>query len=1777
MSQKFKSDIELQAGLRDSSGSLGASGQILSSTSGNVSWVTPTVNTVARDVQNEVKAGVAINKGQAVYVTGADGTNIIVGLASNTSEATSSKTLGLLNATVAINGKADVVQIGRLAGLNTLGATAGDPVWLGTGGNLIYGLINKPYAPAHLVFIGVVTRVNASNGEIFINVQNGFELKEIHDVDIITTVPINGDILGYNGTLWVNKTIAGWLGYTPANASGTTNYVSKFTGTTTLGNSLIYDDGSNVGIGTTSPSAKLDVNGTLNVGSLSSGSNAVISLANNASGGTRNIYYKSSDVTINITSTGGNDLMTITNGGNVGIGTTSPSNRLTVSSGAYSSSSTVVSILNTNSAQKAHVLYDTFLIQQDDAPTLRIYETAENASATISLDNGLTSFAVTGEIGLFVNGDPGAQGWTGLNGTQAVRIKTNGNVGIGTSSPSYKTTIASNPRNTDVLCVVSDQINADGAQSYVGISLQDQYANGGGNASAIRSYSNLYSQWGSTLTFSTTGTAGNGVLERMRITNSGNVGIGTTSPFSKMEIAGPATNWSNSPSITLTDNAGTVNSRRWLIGNVATDYGSLNFAVSTTNSTDPTNSKMTITKEGNVGIGTTSPAAKLHINNGADRNLWFRINGNGTGTELLSINDSQGTRQSLAFSASSFYFDIGNVGIGTTSPSAKTQIFTDRYNDSLTFNATAGFIVGGSIRQLSINTDDTSPYNISLQAKTNGNGAANIILNSLGGNVGIGTTDVDSRFKAELINVASLRVAYNGTSVNYYDANENIFRSGSGTERMRITSAGDVAVGTTAALLNTSGRGNITINGSSESILTLATGGTWKSYFFTTGGNTLLGAANEMTFGTNGGTERMRITSGGNVGIGTSSPGANLDVNGTIRTGQKTIYNITTPQPPANFGNGKIYLRLIPTSNTLIATIRVTISGEWNWAPIFGTIVADYSFYNVANTLNSPSRTVLTANGLAASNLRLGNLEYENGYLSIPIYCANSNGVSVTIESFVNSINIASVSFSSWISETLPDQNSVYIPTSLGIGTTSPLQKLDVDGLSYFRNDIYMQTNKGIFFSGNGGYGAGVYGQNSGNDLLINAGGNEKMRINSGGNVGIGTSSPGAKLDVAGALGGTIGVGGSTIRLVNTDTGNAGSITAGITGVTNEGMQFSTDGTVRMVINSGNVGIGTTSPSSKLHVSGGYITVSGTDTNQIFLEGIRTGTSTTLRIYDNASTVYYDSYATMAFRANQNGGSGGNIVFTGGNVGIGTSSPSSKLHLSGQTTNITITDTTYNRTSNIGYIDNANLYFANDGASNTYIGRYNNVFLAYGGGNVGIGTTNPLSKLNSTNSYYSGTPTKGNSAAFFDNQGVGIYIGGNEYSYGYIQAEQSDNTTIKNLALQPNGGNVGIGTTSPSYKLDVNGTGKFVDQLKVFNSAYPATYATSLRTDSGAVGVLQLGNNNDNYILAGNTGANGYLIFRVNCSSESITSGIEAMRITSSGNVGIGTTTPQGKLNAIGDIIAGSFTYTTGVNIQNRTAKSVLYISTDGVNNAVGSTITYAWADGGQGPLKFNNASGEVMRLNDLGKLGVGTTNPTSKLHSEASISGPVSFDFRCAVFGYNTSTDTVYNNPIGIAGKVLTSGGIAVYGNATTGSGWGGYFDGKGYFSGNVGIGTTSPSYPLYVSAQVSNVSIYADYDIVAFSDQSVKENIRPIDNVIERVIESRGVLYDRIDSGEKDNIGFIAQELEVAFPELVVTNQDGTKAVKYQNAVAVLFEAVKEQQKQIDEIKRILNGITN
>lgn len=185
----------------------GNAGDILAKIDGtdyNTEWIP----NYTSQVKHIVKAGEALTKGQAVYVSSSNGTNMIVSKASNASEATSSKTLGVIAQNLALNDQGFVITEGLLDGLDTSTATAGDPVWLGTNGNLIYGLTNKPSAPAHLVYIGVVTRVQQNNGEIFIKVQNGFELQELHNVSISS--PSNGQVLSYNSTtgLWNNASVA---------------------------------------------------------------------------------------------------------------------------------------------------------------------------------------------------------------------------------------------------------------------------------------------------------------------------------------------------------------------------------------------------------------------------------------------------------------------------------------------------------------------------------------------------------------------------------------------------------------------------------------------------------------------------------------------------------------------------------------------------------------------------------------------------------------------------------------------------------------------------------------------------------------------------------------------------------------------------------------------------------------------------------------------------------------------------------------------------------------------------------------------------------------------------------------------------------------------------------------------------------------------------------------------------------------------------------------------------------------------------------------------------------------------------------------------------------------------------------------------------------------------------------------------------------------------------------------------------------------------------------
>ena len=117
---------------------------------------------------------------------------------------------------------------------------------------------------------------------------------------------------------------------------------------------------------------------------------------------------------------------------------------------------------------------------------------------------------------------------------------------------------------------------------------------------------------------------------------------------------------------------------------------------------------------------------------------------------------------------------------------------------------------------------------------------------------------------------------------------------------------------------------------------------------------------------------------------------------------------------------------------------------------------------------------------------------------------------------------------------------------------------------------------------------------------------------------------------------------------------------------------------------------------------------------------------------------------------------------------------------------------------------------------------------------------------------------------------------------------------------------------------------------------------------------------------------------------------------------------------------------------------------------------------------------------------------------------------------------------------------------------------------SGNVGIKDSTPSYRLDV-----NGTFRATGDVIAFSDERVKENIKTIDNSLEKVNKLRGVQFNKIGEDTK-SIGVIAQEVEKILPEVVRTDDEGMKSVAYGNVVGILIEAVKELTKEVEELKK-------
>ncbi len=162
---------------------------------------------------------VTITKGQPVYLYQASGNKATVKLAYNTSDAGSAKTLGLAAEDITSGHNGFVICQGVLAGINTGSYNEGDTLYLGaTAGTLT---ATKPYAPNHLVYIGVVEKANNGAGQIYVRPQNGYELDEIHNVDAKNPNDKDGIFYNTSNSLWEHKSISDVLGYTPGQGTVT--------------------------------------------------------------------------------------------------------------------------------------------------------------------------------------------------------------------------------------------------------------------------------------------------------------------------------------------------------------------------------------------------------------------------------------------------------------------------------------------------------------------------------------------------------------------------------------------------------------------------------------------------------------------------------------------------------------------------------------------------------------------------------------------------------------------------------------------------------------------------------------------------------------------------------------------------------------------------------------------------------------------------------------------------------------------------------------------------------------------------------------------------------------------------------------------------------------------------------------------------------------------------------------------------------------------------------------------------------------------------------------------------------------------------------------------------------------------------------------------------------------------------------------------------------------------------------------------------------------------
>jgi len=826
---------------------------------------------------------------------------------------------------------------------------------------------------------------------------------------------------------------------------------------------------------------------------------------------------------------------------------------------------------------------------------------------------------------------------------------------------------------------------------------------------------------------------------------------------------------------------------------------------------------------------------------------------------------------------------------------------------------------------------------------------------------------------------------------------------------------------------------------------------------------------------------------------------------------------------------------------------------------------------------------------------------------------------------------------------------------NVGIGTINPTTTLDIrtDTGVLIKGATSSANGKLKFIPASGGRQYNFENDSSSFQIVDASAGSSRMYFHYNGNLGIGTTSPDFKLDVDGTFGVSDlpGNGSSTSVLVQdqtttpltvvngdfaTDTGwakdagwtisggkaNVSGAQTGTTYIYQGGILPNPSENIEYIIkytvsnySAGEfrINVGGYISSSPAQTANGTYEVKVTPTNSssntnIYIQANAAAIGSIDRISVNQVTagtnqiktrelgggVFDDTWAVTPTDSD-------NIYnLNSGNVGIGTSTPNSKLDIQGtQGQLFSVTDDLSGDIFSVADISGVPLLNVNSNGT------------SYFDSDLGIGTTSPDGKLevssnSSLSSYvtqytndadgaelvlrtargtqsspigYSNNDSAGrllfqaytSSGAFRDAASIESVMesccanayGGLRFNY---MPDTAPYTLREGMSIKMNGdvlipGDVGIGTTNPTAPLTIAGTGadgNAMLRLEATGGSQTFNWMTSTVYPNLQAGntILHLfgkqqSTNNQAWI--------GFKYVSSASTSNTLSLGFYAnnhlVNLEASGNLGIKTEDPQTRL-ALGSSQGSGIDF--------------LYDSTNNYKHQ----IKNYWNSNTDSRMDFNigRTSGQtpetIMSVGYGGNVGIGTKTPVCLLDvRDGTISGQI-------------ARFTAINPHVVIESS--TAGNSVLHFKPNTTSSKSGQFKvtaGNGYnFKWtNDAAGTGETIYMDLDTSTTGGGDLTVKGDIIAYgapSDKKYKENIKPIESALDKAMQLQGVTFDWKDSESildiKEDIGFIAQDVEKVLPELVRDSGKGNLSLRYQGITPILLEAIKELKAEIEELKK-------